>query len=1363
MQLFWNEITTVSTTRRLKEGTYFDGYKHRFKVKWIEQKASGGWTAPQELTFVDSGAQPKRAHVDSLTFRTAPGTPQSVDFQGQSLSLELTVADALPVLAQDQTLAIAAVPLFPVPGSEARLPFPVVFRAAPITQPHVWDSMQHHGAAIDDFTVTGWNWEQAFPTVRYRGPGRDDDELLVAAMNSEFYGFLREPDRRVEMSPPTGPLWAHLQGGFVVLGSAVARVSSHALTVPRHDWLAWQLLRGPDIPAWASETNRLTFGAPIANALVVNERALLSAPGSGASPFRPGCIVQSGNLTALIANDATGYRFVNLSTSTGAALERRLATGSVTGLLDRSFQRGLSERLTDFTHDSAVVVKGTTLDFAGAYGMYLSEVFFHVPFLVANHLNSQQRFEESQRWYHYIFNPMAQDSSGPWRYREFANLATESLREALTRPDALATYRNDPFNPHAIARLRLSAYQKAIVMKYIDNLLDWGDQLFDQFTMESVNEATMLYVLAADILGERPSRLPKCMQDKERSYDDIKPRLNEVSDFLIEELEQFTLVVPGGSGVTILDQTRQNKPQIVRTAATAGLGTEPGAGALVRDGGTAAFPGAGGAGVDSRAGPGYWSLSSGRPLAELYQDGAQSIGGLTALGTDSVRFTTPVIDFVPGHQGGGGIFGGGDLGEIKFDPAGLLSRVDLNLEIKYTLHDAPPPHKDVFEPAPPKHNLAEFVPARNIFCFPVNSELLAYHERVQDRLNKIRNCMDIAGVRRRLALFAPEIDPRLLVRMKAAGLSLEEVLDSSSGQAPPYRFTFLVERARQYATTVQSFGAQLLSVMEKRDGEELAALRNVHERQLLDLRTQSMRLEIDSANDALQSLRRQQEGAQLRQQYFESLLSGGLIASEQAQQSSSKTASDLGTASATIELIAAVVALVPELHIGIAAAADTGGRSLSNVFGHSASALRAGSTIADWAGKAAGMQASFDRRAQDWRFQEDIARKDVAQLAKQIEAAEIRVSIAEQAVEVHNKSIDQAGEVYDYYRSKFSGFGLYTWLSTQLNRYYRVAFDGAWQMARVAERALHFERPELSETVKLNPPSWLPERAGLLAGEVLLLDLQRLEASHLLSNTRQIEIPEESFSLATYYPEKLIDLRQTGMCDFDIPELHFDLSHAGHYFRRIKAVRLSMPCVVGPHTSLGATLRMTGSLLRDTPNAQQPLTQVPLRHALTVAASNAQGDAGVFEFNFRDERLLPFEGMGAISSWNLRLPQQLRPFDYKTISDVVLRVSYTAREDDALRDAVDAATGEILTRLRDAAPRVAISLRHDFPAEWAQFKQGSLVGDRFVAAVALTQMNYPFWLRQRLSDEEDVGLVAIYEKQDGTREVTATHYCPVKS
>ena len=59
---------------------------------------------------------------------------------------------------------------------------------------------------------------------------------------------------------------------------------------------------------------------------------------------------------------------------------------------------------------------------------------------------------------------------------------------------------------------------------------------------------------------------------------------------------------------------------------------------------------------------------------------------------------------------------------------------------------------------------------------------------------------------------------------------------------------------------------------------------------------------------------------------------------------------------------------------------------------------------------------------------------------------------------------------------------------------------------------------------------------------------------------------------------------------------------------------------------------------------------------------------GVFDFNFRDERYLPFEGAGAISDWQIELAteKELRQFDYSTISDVILHVRYTAEENGGL-------------------------------------------------------------------------------------------------
>ena len=67
----------------------------------------------------------------------------------------------------------------------------------------------------------------------------------------------------------------------------------------------------------------------------------------------------------------------------------------------------------------------------------------------------------------------------------------------------------DPFQPHAIASTRISAYQWYVVMKYLDNLIAWGDSLFLQDTIETINEATLCYVLAANILGPQPQAVPE--------------------------------------------------------------------------------------------------------------------------------------------------------------------------------------------------------------------------------------------------------------------------------------------------------------------------------------------------------------------------------------------------------------------------------------------------------------------------------------------------------------------------------------------------------------------------------------------------------------------------------------------------------------------------------------------------------------------------------------------------------------------------------------------------------------------------------------------------------------------------------------
>ena len=167
---------------------------------------------------------------------------------------------------------------------------------------------------------------------------------------------------------------------------------------------------------------------------------------------------------------------------------------------------------------------------------------------------------------------------------------------------------------------------------------------------------------------------------------------------------------------------------------------------------------------------------------------------------------------------------------------------------------------------------------KTVFCVPHNKTMLQYWDRVEDRLYKIRNCMDITGARRQLSLFAPEIDPGLLVRARAAGLSLDDVLDSVSGHLPPYRFSYLIAKAMNYAATVQSFGNTLLSALEKKDAEELTLLRATHEQNILKLTTKVREWEIDAARETLESIEAQRMTVENRHNYYQSLIETGLTA-----------------------------------------------------------------------------------------------------------------------------------------------------------------------------------------------------------------------------------------------------------------------------------------------------------------------------------------------------------------------------------------------------------------------------------------------------------------------------------------------------
>jgi Tc toxin complex TcA C-terminal TcB-binding domain/Neuraminidase-like domain/Salmonella virulence plasmid 28.1kDa A protein len=1224
-----------------------------------------------------------------------------------------------------------------------------------------WDrSGRDHTQPLDNYRPAGWEWERVYPDVVPAGATQPATLRLVLVPTNDsaaekggpgsgkvdvfsvdlFSGLLRPipaspaPDARKRPNNANGRITLTQTSHQRFAGQEffLASLSLHASLTPGVKEIA---VAPPDAVVQAVN------GDPLSVIVEIDGDAVWARSGANES-----------------------YSNIRLGTTVVPGLTTVFGQRAATGLLNRKLQSGLTEAPSKIAPvvDQAKPDAQSPFHRANQFLTYFRETFFHIPFSIADHLNSQQRFAECQRWYHRIFDPTAADGLA-WRYREFqrSNRTTESLRATLTDAAALAAYRADPFNPHAIARLRPGAYEKVIVMKYVDNLLDWGDTLFARFTMESVNEAMMLYVMAADILGPRPVELGPCGETSAspRTYAGIAPLLRPshptapaTADFLIEELELLTLEAGKADLSKTFVFSRADGRASASYASTAAFVTTAGNGGGAEPGFGNGMPPeqgieSGSDGFDVKT----WKVTEGVALEDLYS--GVPIGGEDNPVVGGAGALTLRISGDPADPPDPALVEVDDLlqkrkfGQVTI-PKGLEPS-DFTLDIKYGLDDvydrddlsrqAKLPDKIRAQAKP-----SELARARLVFCIPPNEELKSCWDRTEDRLNKIRNCMDIAGVRRRLELFAPEIDPRMLVRMRAAGLSLDDVMNVTSGNVPPYRFTYLIEKAKQHASLVQSFGSQVLSALEKRDSEELNRLRTVHEQNLAKLRSRTTTLEIDAAEDTIASLQAQRAAAQHRQEHFSSLSTAGLLASESKHQQLQEAAAGIRTMAGVSQVLASVLSIIPDL--GAPTAMKFGGSQLGAAARSMAESFNAAAAFTEMGASMAGVEASNRRRDQEWRYQAETAKRDVAQIDKQLAAAGIRRDIAIESQKIHERSLEQVEEIFDFLRDRFTSFGRFTWLSAELQKLHRMAFNAALSMARLAEQAYRFERPDEAVKEGLTGNYWDAGNAGLLAGDRLMLDLHSLERSFTETNYRTLEL-EQSFSLARFDPDALSRLKAEGACDFEIPEWYFDLTYAGHYRRRIKAVRLTVPCVVGPHVNIGATLRLTGSHIRMAPR-RESLVPVPLRHVTAIAASMGQNDGGVFELSFRDERYMPFEGAGVNSRWQLTLPQAVKPFDYGTISDMILRINYTAEENSSLREQVEGANGVVSELTRHGVTRV-LSLRNDFPDAW-----NKLLEDPRETALEISDLHVPFFLSAFELEEPAFDLLV--EKSEAARYPTAT-------
>ena len=796
----------------------------------------------------------------------------------------------------------------------------------------------------------------------------------------------------------------------------------------------------------------------------------------------------------------------------------------------------------------------------GANAMYNWELFFYVPMLIAEKMIAEQNYEEALLWLQLVFDPRERYSSYErtkdfikdlpkgakyWKFLPFfANKdADKSVLEMLglpTKQDKLPArsalsslvdkWKNDPFNPHLIARYRNVAYQKYVVMKYLDTLIGWGDQEFAKDTTESVNLAVQFYLLAAELLGPKSPEAP---------------------------------------------EPEPTSPLTVR----------------------------------------------------------QLLSKTDDLGNAFIQYENSAL--------------------IGKDKAKVLEIRAMDERAKRT---------------------GNIIESMFYFSVPRNDTLFSYWDMVADRLYKIRNSLNIQGVKRTLALFAPPIDPGMLAKARALGISVDSILNSTNEKLPIYRFRVIVKLAVDMAKDACQMGRDLLDILEKKDAEQLRAFKAkcdkavvaeskaVHEMEIKSLEAEKGRLE--EKKTAKQNAAKKKKTMHL------------ISTAEKKYQKLMEKVAKIQETVEKVRSMASATFKIPDFKYGAVTNAFGGPRFDIESLGGTKLAENLVSAAESYAARFAQrqldaakvkLQAAQERLKKEWTVEDELADAEIVEVEKQEVVNEIKT----QQVEKKHKSIENeilhSEQVYEILSEKFTNSELYGWLEKEMGKVFRSYVALLLDVARMAERVYLFEIEGQTDADYnfIKTDHWDNFRKGLLAPERILLDLRRMEKAYLENDVHEIEItkPISLKNLKTSDNEEcaLDILRSSGACTFKIGMELFSADFEDFFFHRIKDVRLQIKLSDEKCCFMNAELSLTKCFIDIKKNAVKEADFVQAGEQGTFATCLANKEPRLFDFSFDSNSRKIFENAGAISEWSLKITGLNKVDETYPIEDTIIYLSYTAK------------------------------------------------------------------------------------------------------
>ncbi len=843
---------------------------------------------------------------------------------------------------------------------------------------------------------------------------------------------------------------------------------------------------------------------------------------------------------------------------------------------------------------------------------------------------------------------------------DFQDLRSQDITEqrllaeinAVDDLSARQTYIRDPYNPHALAMVRPSAYQTWTFYEFLDNMIKKGDKLFRRLTREDLVEATLIYTRVSDLLGDAPRNMGELDYLPADSNVDLVRKAGLLDfdgdgDVDLQDADiQAQRLIDGtgrlqGAFELMLEQrlsnvTRDANSAMLLTEAYAGddasaVQTQPREAKLSSDGSKvmlAPITGAPNFAPQNYLNNSYFAIPPNVRTLRLWDTVAsrlfnirnsRDINGKRI----SLALTQPPLDPLALASS---FASGGTLGEVR----GSSNMAIPHYRFNYVINRA----KEVTQ-----------------MVSGFGTRLLSIMER--------QDATELEALRASHEQSILEMNAEVL---RHQVMSVEHNLEI-------FRRQYETARYQEYRTT-GLIGADASVVAET--NADYQSLDNI-----------PIDLEQADDNGDITSMRGD---------------NGRTFPANRNEDS----ARGIGIAKNALEIVSEVGFGVAELFntapniFGLAA----GGHSYSAI-GKGITRIGVGTLVKglDLAASITSENGSRERRKAGWVETRNLAIMDQAELKDRLIQGMHDLNAAMAQYTNLQWEMESNQEIEQFIRSeRRTRTELYRWLSNHMSGLYFQAYQLALGLAKEAEEAFNFELGQGKSFIRGD--YWDNTQQGLLAGDGLLLSLQRMQHDYEQNNARRLEIvkpislkhnldihsAEGGFVKTTSGAEQgtnLVELLKNKPADersivFELPSRVFARDYPGHYRRLIKSVNVTIPAVVGPYQTLSATLTQTGNLVlldRDKDAAADLAEErtnkaptIPLgvradyRNSQSIAVSGGVNDAGLFQLNFGDDRLLPFENTGVDSKWLLEFSSGIPDEVFDSITDIIIEVNYYAED-----------------------------------------------------------------------------------------------------